>query len=177
MLSLLSLTAYLRWRLSKSVSAGVKALPWYLLCLLSAVLAVKTKETAFMLPLSILLYEFMFFQGSRARRFFYLLPLLLTMLIIPLTLISIDQPVGELIDDVEAVRGNTELTRWQYLMTSFRVMVTYIRLLFLPVHQNLDHDYPVYSSFLDGKVFFSFLFLMLILGLGVVFLIRYRNRK
>jgi hypothetical protein len=175
LLLLLSLTAYVRWRLSQSASAGIKALPWYLLCLLSAVLAMKTKEIAFMLPLTIALYEFFFFQGPIARRTLFLVPLFCTMLIIPLTLFSIDQPAGELIDDVEGMRGNTELSRWQYLMTSFRVIVTYVRLLFLPIHQNLDYDYPVYSSFLDGAVLLSFLFLMSLLGLGVSLLFRSRD--
>ncbi|MBI4710658.1 MAG: tetratricopeptide repeat protein [Nitrospirae bacterium] len=52
--------------------------------------------------------------------------------------------------------------------------MTYIRLLFLPVNQNLDYDYPVYHSFLNPNVFLSFLFLMVIFCIGVYLL--YRSR-
>ncbi|NIQ78870.1 MAG: tetratricopeptide repeat protein, partial [Anaerolineae bacterium] len=177
MLYLLSLTAYVRWRLSASLrTAGAKALPWYVLALLSAVLAMKTKETAFMLPLTLAMYEFLFFQGKTLPRIGYLLPLLLTMLIVPLTLFSIDRPAGELIDDVSDVtRGHSNLSRYEYLMTSLRVIVTYIRLLFLPVNQNLDHDYPTYRSLLDMPVTVSAVFLLCIAGLGVLLLLRSRN--
>ncbi|MBI4691537.1 MAG: hypothetical protein HY754_14925, partial [Nitrospirae bacterium] len=139
----------------------------YLASLFSAVLAMKTKEIAFTLPIVIILYEFMFFtesrftihdsrftvHDSRFKRILYLIPIFLTMLIIPLTLIDIGIPAGELIEDVGKVtKGNTTLTRWEYLFTELRVVVTYIRLLFPPGNQNLDYDYPVYSSFFNPPI-------------------------
>jgi tetratricopeptide (TPR) repeat protein len=174
---LLSLVAYIRWRLSRfRGSSGVKALPWYVLCLLSAVLAMKTKEIAFMLPLIITLYELLFFEEKIKNRIVYLLPIFLTMLIIPSTLIGIDKPVGDLIDDVSEVsRGVTSLSRWEYLLSEFRVIVTYIRLIFVPVHQNLDYDYPRFYSFLDPRVFVSFLFLLLTFSFGIYLLYKYRK--
>ena len=39
-----------------------------------------------------------------------------------------------------------------YLLTQFRVMVTYIRLLFLPFNQNLDYDYPISKSIFELPV-------------------------
>jgi tetratricopeptide (TPR) repeat protein len=184
MLYLLSLTAYVRWRLinhnteERQKTVRPKSVLWYLTAVVAAVLAMKTKEITFMLPLSIVLYEFLFFQGPIARRTLFLVPLFCTMLIIPLTLISIIQPAGQLIDDVSDItRGHTSLSRWQYLMTSSRVMVTYLRLLFFPVNQNLYHDYPVYASFLDTEVLLSFLFLASILGLGILLLLYSRHRE
>lgn len=182
---LLSLVMYIKSRLTQEqgkVEAKVKgdakkyfAFAWYLLSFLSAVCAMKTKEMAFTLPLVISLYEFMFFEGKVLRRILFLMPLLLTMLIIPLSLVGIDRPLGEVIGDVsEATRVQTEMSRWDYLFTQFRVIVTYIRLIFVPVGQNLDYDYPVYYSFFDPGVFFSFLFLLSIFGLGVYCL--YRSR-
>ena len=41
-----------------------------------------------------------------------------------------------------------------YLMTQFRVIVTYLRLLALPVGQNLEHDYPLYNSFFSPQCSF-----------------------
>jgi tetratricopeptide (TPR) repeat protein len=183
MFYLLSLVAYVKWRLSTitmplSTSLNFRwrgAVPWYVLSFISAVLAMKTKEIAFMLPLMVTLYEFMFFQGKRTRRILYVLPLLLTMLIVPLTLISIEQPIGELIGDVsEVTRGVTNLSRWEYVLTEFRVIVTYIRLIFLPIHQNLDYDYPVYYSLFQSGVFLSFVLLLLMVCFGVYLFHRYR---
>lgn len=184
LLYLLSLVTYVKWRIiNQGTEQGqrtllLKSVPWYLTSLLCAVLAMKTKEIAFMLPLVLTLYEFMFFEGTLKRRILHVLPLLLTMLIIPFTLISIDQPVGELIGDVsEVARGATHLSRWEYLLAEFRVIVTYIRLIFVPVHQNLDYDYPRFHSFLDPEVFVSFLFLLSIAGFGIYLVYKHRNTE
>jgi tetratricopeptide (TPR) repeat protein len=180
----LSLVAYVKWRLKwydKPVSEppgffNMKSVSLYLISIISAIFAMKTKETAFMLPVMVTLYEFIFFQGKTRKRVLYLTPLLLTMLIIPLTLINIDTPLGDLIGDIsDKTKGYTTLSREAYLLTSFRVMVTYIRLLFLPINQNLDYDYPTYSSFFNIEVVISFLFLLLIFGTGVFLLHRYRH--
>jgi tetratricopeptide (TPR) repeat protein len=135
----------------------------------------KTKEIAFTLPIIIALYEFMFFEGRLKRRVLYLIPVFSAMLIIPLTLIGTDKPLGVLISDVgEATRVHTTMSRSDYLFTQFRVIVTYIRLLFLPINQNLDYDYPIYQSFFDPNVILSCLFISAILGIGVYLL--YRSR-
>ncbi|MBI4691433.1 MAG: tetratricopeptide repeat protein [Nitrospirae bacterium] len=146
------------------------------------------------LPVVTTLYEFMFLTPSLTlpprgggmgggaighalrirKRILYLIPLLLTMLIIPLSLIGIDKPVGELISDVNEVTKTTTVSVQNYLLTQFRVIVTYIRLLFFPINQNLDYDYPVYNSFFEPQVVLSFLFLLSIFGLGVYLL--YRSR-
>ena len=53
-----------------------------------------------------------------------------------------------------------------YFLTEFSVIVVYLRLLVLPIDQNLDYDYPVYHSLLEPKVFVSFLFLSAIISLA-----------
>jgi hypothetical protein len=148
----------------------------YLLSFLSAAVAMKTKEIAFTFPIIIALYEFMFFEGRLKRRILYLIPVFSTMLIIPLTILGTDKSFGELISDVsEATRLQTTLSRLDYLFTQFRVIVTYIRLLFLPINQNLDYDYPIYHSFFDPNVILSFLCITAILGFGVYLLYRSRS--
>jgi tetratricopeptide (TPR) repeat protein len=133
----------------------------------------KTKETAFTLPVVAALYEFVFFRGDARRRLLYLLPLALTMLIVPFSVMDLLMPTGEALS--EATRTQIEITRETYLFTQFRVMVTYLRLLFLPVNQNLDYDYPLYDSFFTSQVFLSFLFLGLIFTLAVLCLVRFRR--
>ncbi|SPQ00556.1 putative Tetratricopeptide TPR_1 repeat-containing protein [Candidatus Sulfobium mesophilum] len=190
---LLSLNTYIKWRLIKQESgepgagtrnpksealkpkSGKWSAVWYMSSVIFAVFAMKSKEIAFTLPLVIALYEFLFFDGTLRKRILYLVPLLLTMLIIPLSLLGMTKPAGEIIGDVsKATKIGSALTRWEYLFTEFRVIVTYIRLLIFPVNQNLDYDYPVYHSLFDLNVLLSFLFLISLFGFGVYLLHRSR---
>lgn len=123
----------------------------------------KTKENAFTLPFVIALYEFCFFYGS-ARRILYLAPILLTLFIIPLGLWTAGGTSGVL---DPGSYGAKVYSRGDYLFTQFRVIVTYLRLLFFPVDQRIDYDYPVYKSFFDPPVLLSAVFLSLLFGLGV----------
>jgi len=149
---------------------------FYLLSLISAVLAMKTKETAFTLPVVILLYEFTFFRSSLKKKLLFLIPVLLTLAIIPASIMHTDKPLGEILSDLsEKTRVQTNIPRFDYLMTEMRVIVTYIRLLFLPINQNLDYDYPIYNSFLTPPVFISFLFLSAIFGTAGYLL--YKSRR
>ena len=151
------------------IKARYTFLLFYCSSIMFAVLAMKTKEIAFTLPLCLTVYEFMFFKGKPIKRALYLIPLLLTMLIIPLILLSLSGPVGDIIGEVSEVTRDsyTDIPRWSYLFTQFRVIVTYIRLLFFPINQNLDYDYPVYHSLIAPEVFFSFMFVLLVFALGV----------
>jgi tetratricopeptide (TPR) repeat protein len=183
---LLSLVAYVKWRLMDQVSGQQKGgeerrsgnihfRPFfpYAVSVFSAIVAMKTKEIAFTLPVTILLYEFMFFKGKKGRRIVYLLPLLLTLVIIPFSLTGVDKPVGELIGDVgEKTIVAKDLSRWDYLITEFRVLVTYMRLIFAPFYQNLDYDYPIYRSLFNAEVILSLLFHLFLFSAAVYLLYR-----
>jgi tetratricopeptide (TPR) repeat protein len=184
MFYLFSLVMYVKARLGQT-TFSTSTLTFYSLSLVSTILAMKTKEIAFTLPVVIAVYEFMFFSGKIKTRLLYLIPFFLTMPIIPLSLIKVvkafgvltgGKSVGDLIGDVNMeTRLQTEMPRLNYLFTECRVIVTYIRLIFFPVNQNLDYDYPVYRSFLDPGVFLSAFLLLLILSTGVYLFYRYRN--
>jgi hypothetical protein len=49
------------------------------------------------------------------------------------------------------------ITAWTYLLTSLNVLWTYLRLLILPIHQNLDYDYPVAQSLFEFPTILSLL--------------------
>ncbi len=181
---LLTIVMYIKARLYDSEDAGkfskrkvnFKLCSFYLIAIISAVLAMKTKEIAFTIPITAAVYEFVFFKGKPGKRILYLLPLFLTMFIIPLSLIDMDKPLQELLGEAQSktiVRDT--ISRTDYLLTEFRVLITYIRLIFMPLNQNLDYDYPIYSSFLHPSVFLSFFALAFIFGLGIFLLYRYRN--
>jgi Tfp pilus assembly protein PilF len=144
----------------------------YFLSLISAVLAMKTKETAFTLPLVVALYEVTFFKGAVKRRLMRLLPYFGTMIIIPLTIMQAKRPVSEAITGLASTQAG--MSGYEYLLTQFRVLVTYMRLLLFPINQNIDYDYPVYNSFFETPVIISFLILLCVFSLGVYFFRRSR---
>jgi Flp pilus assembly protein TadD len=138
--------------------------PFYLFSVLFAVLAMKTKEIAFTLPLVVLVYEFAFFRSDLKKRLLVLIPLALTLAVVPLSLLNAHRPLGELLSDLsERTRVDTLIPRTDYLLTEMRVIMTYIRLLFFPVNQSLDYDYPVYHTLFALPVFLSCIFIVSLL--------------
>jgi len=171
---LFSLVMYIKARSSESAKKARYIL--FAVSIISAVLAMRTKEIAFTLPVMVLLYEFMFFRGDIRKRILALLALLLTMLIIPLTMFRLVGSSGiRGIDELTRMAGSADVSRWDYLNTQFRVIVTYIRLLLFPVNQNLDYDYPIYRTFFTTPVFLSFFALLGVLCWGIYLL--YRSYK
>ncbi len=159
--------------------SSVPGFIFYGISLLSAVLAMKTKENAFTLPVVITLYEFCFFtpppnlspsqrRNFLQQRFLYLAPMLLTLCIIPLALMGLSGTHG--LDP--ALYGARVFHRGEYLFTQFSCIVTYLRLLFFPVNQNIDYNYPLYRSFFNLKVLSSFLFILCMVILGVYLIYR-----
>ena len=73
-----------------------------------------------------------------------------------------------------ALDATPGISPWHYLLTQFRVMVTYIRLLFIPIHQNLDYDYPIAKSLLELPILASLIFLGSILTIAVRVFSKYR---
>jgi tetratricopeptide (TPR) repeat protein len=161
--SLLSLAAYIRFRLS---AAGPRRLVILAISVTSLAAAMLTKEISFTAPFLIALYEVSFFTGSLRERVRALAPLALTLPIIPL-LVFLQQ--GSL-DTLDATMRNitaadvSQISRGDYLLTQFRVVAMYLRLLFLPVGQNIDHDILIQHSLTAPAVLGSLLLLMALLA-------------
>lgn len=179
MFYLLSVALYAGWRLT---SPRLSVRPLYVLAIVAAAVAQMTKEIAFTLPFAVILYELVFFSGANdgpgpRKRAGYLFPFLLLLAIIPVNLFFPHQPSGgeETIEEMVRRLQVTELetlSRYEYLVTQFRVLVTYLRLLVLPVGQNLDYDYPRYTSFFAPAVLASFAFLAAVFAGAVYTLAR-----
>ena len=168
---LASLLLTLRWRLALVAGApflSKTVLPLWLLALITALLAMMTKEISFTLPFTLLLAEICFF-GRPVRRVIALLtPFFLVALTIPLAMFGPARPVGALLAAADAATiANPMLSRGEYLVTQFSVIVTYLRLLVLPVNQNLDYDYPICHSLLEPRVFLSLLFLFAVVAVAI----------
>ena len=177
----LALVFYILWRLtSKKLRSFATQMPilFYFGSVISAVLAMKTKEIAFTLPVVIFLYELMFFEEKLKKRILYIAPILLTMLIIPASLLETEKLRGDLMGNIgEVTRVESNISRMDYLLTQFAVVATYIRLIFFPINQNLDYDFPIYNTFLTPEVFLSFLLLFSIFSLGIYMFLRSRTRN
>ncbi|MBF0557659.1 MAG: tetratricopeptide repeat protein [Nitrospirae bacterium] len=183
---LLSVAAYVKSRLvdegEETKAAGrYRRIFFYGISFISAVLAMKTKENAFTLPFMIMIYEFCFFKGPLKRRMVSLVPILFLLGIIPLTLMSMAGAAGSgsssLIDPGSYLAGFTwDYSRGEYFFTQFRVIVTYLRMLFLPLHLDLDYEYPVSRSLFEPQVAGSFVFLSLLFAIGV-YLVRGKRQK
>ena len=164
---LFTLTAYLKYR-TASID-NKQRFAWYAFALLATLAAMKTKENAFTLPLMLVFIEAIYFRTGMKNSLARLFPFLSMLVVIPLS---------RLPDRVSAgfARQTLEIDRWEYLLTQFRVLITYLRLLVFPVNQNLDHHFPVYHSFFQAGVFLSFLLLTCLLVSALYVLFGPRNR-
>jgi len=143
----------------------------------TALLAMATKEIAFTLPLTILLVEFIFFDGSLRQKVIPLSLLFLPALFVPLALIPTLGARGnpaELFTRITSL--TTDITRGEYLFTQFRVLLTYLRLLFVPVGQNVDYDYPLSRTF-SPEVLASLAVIIAIVAAAAYLLVRARQKR
>lgn len=173
---LASLTLFARWRAGRSSGPASPAL--YVLSVAAALMGQMTKEICFTLPFVIALYDFTFFGGGVDRkRAAYLAPFIAALLIIPLTLLNPELVPGTWAKvSRQQVEEMTTFSRYEYLITQFRVIVTYLRLIVLPVDQQLDYDYALFKSFFAPQVFLSFILLAALFIFSVYLLIRSRAK-
>ena len=103
------------------------------------------------------------------RRLAWRLPLLATMAVVPLThLFASGAPQQDLSATVNHLSVAGSASRSEYLLTQFRVVITYLRLLLLPVHQSVDYTYPLYHSLTQPPVMLSLLGLLALLSTALV---------
>ncbi|MFQ5672707.1 MAG: tetratricopeptide repeat protein [Nitrospinales bacterium] len=164
---LAAMVFYLKFILNRTAEeTRPKASTCYALSLVSAVVAMFCKQNAFTLPFAIVLVE-CFFGASSSKhdraRLWRLAPFLLTLAIIPTAILL----GGDF--DQRKILGLEEgrPSRSQYFFTQFSVLTTYLRLLFFPINQNLDYDYPVSFGLFEWPTIGCFLLLVGIFVLGV----------
>jgi len=173
---LLSLYLYLKGR--QGERGGLSTL-FYVLSIITAIAASKTKEISFTLPFVIVLTEYVFFtepgRWISRRRLCYLIPYAAVLIIIPLSILGPElglwdagTVVGNGLTRAQQIADLQELSPYTYLMTQFTVVPKYIGLFFLPISQNLDYDYPLYHSFFNFKVIVGFFLLLFIFASALV---------
>ncbi len=136
---------------------------YYVLAFLTSLCSMGSKEWAATLPAMLLLYDYMFLSQSSLKTVMKRLPAYV-LLFLPWVLAAyILSTYRGATSAGFSISGQNGITPWTYLLTSFNVIWTYIRLLILPINQNLDYDYPV------AKTLFEFPTLLSLIGhIGVV---------
>ncbi len=155
-----SLGLYVKARsiyLSNSDAVGWKA--YFIGALFSAVLCMFSKELAISLPLMFCFYEFCFLKNEGKRSWPWLMPFFLIALLLPLTWLVTHPDILKGTKQVlENYAGGVSMKR--YFLTQTRVMVTYLRLLFVPIHQTIEYDFPLTNSISEIPFILSSLFLL-----------------
>ncbi len=156
-----------------------RAAVFFVLAVFSGLLAVLSKQNAVSLPLALLLAEFFCFRGSAAdwkRKLPWIGGTALFFIVSGLLVFGLGDLLagrGNLLEDAYGLtRETTLVSRSTYLFTQFNVLVIYLRLFVLPVHQNADYMMPFVQGFFTGVTPWAFLFLVGLLSLAV-----WKNRR
>jgi len=133
---------------------------YYIAGFISALLSTMSKEWAVTLPAMIMLYDYMFLSerkvtGVMSHWLAFVLAALPWISVYYSLNLTNNPSVG--FNMVSSSAGTTPPTVTTYLLTSFNVLWTYIRLLILPIHQNLDYEYPRAMTLFEFPTLLSFL--------------------
>jgi hypothetical protein len=133
---------------------------YYVGAVLTSILAMGSKEWAVTLPALLMLYDYLFIAegkvGTVVSRWMFYLAIALTCSIVfrHLDIFAPSNTGAGIGFNVSTTSGITAKTFW---LTSLNVIWTYIRLLFLPIHQNLDYDYPIAKTLFEFPTLLSFM--------------------
>lgn len=148
---------YGRFEYSKGCAA-FKSYAFYTLSFLCAIAALLSKQTAASIPLAILLVEFFFVRNLEGKLYKkYLISFSGILVILFLLLV-----VRGLIP-----KETLLISRGDYFVTQFRVLVKYVQLLIFPIYQNLDYDFSISNTLWGVREIISLLFSLFLLYLAV----------
>ncbi len=136
--------------------ATTKKFSYYIGAFFMAFLAMGSKEWAVTLPAVLLLYDFLFLSDSKLKLVLSRLKAHILVMLSWSWLIY-NMSTTNLSGAGFSVVGTNNITPWNYLFTSFNVIWTYIRLLFLPIKQNLDYEYPMAMTLFEFPTILSFI--------------------
>jgi len=163
---LLSLNMYIKGRLSDKPFK--KNVIFYILSVFAAILGLLTKEIAYTLVAALLLYEIYFFNSSLKHKNKKWMYLILLIFLVSIVFFSFTVKYDKFFKVIEPTEGNNySITTYTYLLTEFRVLITYIRLLVVPISQTFDYDYPLSKGFFEIKTMGSFLIITSIIDLAI----------
>lgn len=143
----------------------------YLLSLTATVLAMKTKEISFTIPFTLFFFELILFGNSffKWRRLVFLVPYLLTLLIVPLSIygpvwgfLPPGTPGAAEITRLDKIYDMEQRSRYEYFISQSRAVMTYLRLLLFPYNQKVIYEFAASRTFWSFPVIMSFLAIALL---------------
>lgn len=161
-----------------------RSTPAYMLLaggVLAALLGMKTKEICFTLPFALLALDLLFFPRSSLgnRRYLALAPFFLAAFVIPLSLYGPEWGVLPIshggISEMQRKEKLFDLENrsgYEYLLTQFRVVVTYLRLMVVPYPLKVVYDIQASTEFFSVPVMASLAFLASLFSAGVLLIRR-----
>jgi tetratricopeptide (TPR) repeat protein len=176
---LLSAVLYVRARLlieEDGPSRRTRVVGLTCLSVLSAAAAMKTKEISVTLPVVLVAYELLFFGWG--RRLLLAAPIAATTLLVPMALAKGGEKLTDVLAEASRYAVETQdISRSEYLLTQTRVVWTYLRLLVLPLGQNLDYGFRISRSLAEPSVLLATLGLLAFAGVSVLLLVRARRAR
>lgn len=178
-----SMCFYLKGRLIKEKRNP--SITLYLLSAIFAVLGMLSKEISITIPFNMLFVEYFLLKvppdktdaKNKQNISEKLLPLKVFALPIAAFIIGFTilfrNTIFNLLRTVTRSESHTGdiITFGNYFLTQSRVFVTYLRLLFLPIHQNLDYDFKLSKTIFEFSTFSCFIILI------CLFMLALRMRK
>lgn len=187
---LLSLCLYLKGRLTDT-KANIKYM-WLAGSVLAGILGFLSKENAYTLPFGIMMAELFFLQSRQPVAFLKDYRLWMLLAGTAVMVFGIYAGVSSSSTSGISHSGNADpeagifatippsggtaftVTPVNYLLTQFRVIITYLRLLIVPAGQNVDHDVIPSASLFEPETFACFIILATIVLLSLVL---YNNNR
>jgi len=161
----LSIALYMKGRLNTGKSAYV----YFAGAVTSFLLAILTKENAYTIPFAIILLELFFFSTKKIAINFsdkkIILSLLAIVAFIIFTITSFSLSIFNPLPP--STFNTTTITSSNYFFTQLSVIVKYIQLLILPINQNIDYDFAIANSIMDGTTLIGGIFLLSLVGLAI----------
>ncbi|VAW35221.1 TPR repeat-containing protein [hydrothermal vent metagenome] len=202
----LSALFYLAALLAFVKAAGLNAKPrriaLYGSVVVFYILGFYSKEVAVTLPAVIFLYDLFFISSLRLKALAPRWPLYLALVVLLVYFIvstvvpaggfgDLSEEIARSSSPISAGFGVAGISAYEYLLTEFNVIIYYIALLFVPVNQNLDYDFPISSGLFqtpvvrDGAVLnipipmpaVSLVIILMIIGSGFWLLLRSRPSR
>jgi len=151
---------------------------YYSLAWISGAAAMLCKEMSVTFPLAVILWDLVIAKNkSRHRKLRWSIFLILLLIIPLMVLLDSDNPKyndsgqlgGGIAAGFDKFAGGVEAPdRLTYGLTQIRVFTTYLRLILLPLNQNLDYDFPVFSSFPNPEIILSSILIISILTMAAL---------
>lgn len=168
----------------KKFLGNAKFLILIFLSVLFSVMAFLTKENTYTLPIAILLIQYLFFSSSLKnllKKSLAAIPILIVAYLIASASFTKWNHLGELswkdlfnLQTLYNPLGIFSKFDWSFLLTQFKVIIYYLKLLFFPLSQNLDYDFPRSKSIFEPATFISLSVILTIIFVALFLLKKYR---